>query len=144
LPPPQRNYAAEPTIKLLTGHSSSIRHQALLSNGKLVTGSRDSTARIWDLKTGHCLQTLKERTLEFIGLAVSPTGEIVTHHFMKGTSILCVWDSETGKKMQTIQVEGPICFTILPEGNIFTVETGKIHIFEDSDSTSGASVPSFL
>ena len=43
----------------LVGHTSTIRCMKMLDEGRCVTGSRDNTIRIWDIKHGTCLNVLR-------------------------------------------------------------------------------------
>lgn len=45
-------------IHTLTGHQSLTSGMELKDN-ILVSGNADSTVKIWDIKTGQCLQTLQ-------------------------------------------------------------------------------------
>jgi len=49
----------------LNGHVGEIVSLNFNSDGdKIVTGSFDKTARIWDTKTGKCIHVLDEHTKE--------------------------------------------------------------------------------
>ena len=49
-------------LSTLQGHENSIQCIEELSSGELVTGSQDSTIRIWDLKNNIPLRVLKQHT----------------------------------------------------------------------------------
>lgn len=44
--------------RVLTGHTGPVTSVTPLSDGRLVSGSRDGTVRIWDSNTGACLRTI--------------------------------------------------------------------------------------
>ena len=46
----------------LLGHGDTVISLAVLRNGRLSSGSRDRTIRIWDLTSLSCLQTLSGHT----------------------------------------------------------------------------------
>lgn len=66
----------------------------MLCSDKIVTGSFDKRAKIWDAKTGECLQTLKGHKMEIVCLSFDPHGMIVATGSMDHTAKL--WDVETG------------------------------------------------
>lgn len=45
-------------VHTLTGHQS-LTSGMELRNNILVSGNADSTVRVWDVRTGHCLHTLQ-------------------------------------------------------------------------------------
>jgi len=49
-------------IRNLKGHTQNVTALAVLSDGSLVSGSLDCTIKIWDTKTGDCLNTLSGHT----------------------------------------------------------------------------------
>ena len=53
----------------LSGHSSTVRWVKALSSSTLVSASRDTTVRIWDVKTGECTAVLEGHTATIRALA---------------------------------------------------------------------------
>jgi F-box and WD-40 domain protein CDC4 len=51
----------EKTIALY-GHSSTVRHVKAISASEVISSSRDSTLRIWNIKTGECGGVLEGHT----------------------------------------------------------------------------------
>lgn len=47
------------TLKTLAGHTDDILTIYQLKDGRLVSGSKDKTVKVWDVDTGLCIQTLK-------------------------------------------------------------------------------------
>jgi WD40 repeat protein len=89
----------------LEGHTDNIVRAIFSPDGKkVVTGSSDKTARIWDAETGKELQKL-EGHLGFVwSAAFSPDGKkVVTASWLDNTAR--IWDAETGKVLQ--KLEGP-------------------------------------
>jgi len=43
----------------LTGHGKNVTSLCLLGQNKIISGSWDGTAKVWDVETGECLQTLE-------------------------------------------------------------------------------------
>jgi dynein assembly factor with WDR repeat domains 1 len=64
---------------------------------KIVTGSFDRTAKIWDAKTGQRLHTLKGHKMEIVCLSFDPHGLLVATGSMDHTAKL--WDVETGQEI---------------------------------------------
>ena len=55
----------------LTGHSDHVYSLAVLDGGRLVSGSRDHTARVWDLGTLRCLKTLSGHSSDIFCVTLS-------------------------------------------------------------------------
>jgi WD40 repeat protein len=97
------------------GHTAGVTSVALSANGKyLVTGSKDTSAILWDLATGHALQVFQVHVWQLGGgawqvgsvncVAVSADGKrVVAAPQDKGASL---WDSATGKNLQFFQAHG--------------------------------------
>lgn len=68
---------------LLTQTSTCYHHFSVLQisfnpqGNRLLTGSSDKTARIWDVQTGQCLQVLEGHTDEIFSCAFNYKGNIV-------------------------------------------------------------------
>src|SRR5688572_1588110 len=63
---------ARPELVLQTGHTGAINAIALSSDGRfLVSGSEDSTIKLWDLATGNVLRTLDGHEKPVLAVAVS-------------------------------------------------------------------------
>jgi dynein assembly factor with WDR repeat domains 1 len=75
---------------ILTGILSSL----LSFRDKIVTGSFDRTAKIWDATTGQRYHTLKGHKMEIVCLSFDPHGLLVATGSMDHTAKL--WDVETG------------------------------------------------
>jgi len=61
---------------------------------KIVTGSFDRKAKIWDANTGERYHTLKGHKMEIVCLSFDPHGMLVATGSMDNTAKL--WDVETG------------------------------------------------
>lgn len=66
----------------------------LFYRDKIVTGSFDRTAKIWDANTGQRYHTLKGHKMEIVCLSFDPHGMLVATGSMDHTAKL--WDVETG------------------------------------------------
>jgi WD40 repeat protein len=60
---------------LLTGHSAAVVAVAISADGsRAITGSIDSTARVWDLASGRCEHVLADQTDQVGAVAISADG----------------------------------------------------------------------
>jgi len=111
---------ASTTVELvLKGHENVIIALAFSRDGrKLVSGSGDNTARIWDVRTGKCVQTLRGPENSVYGVAFSPDGRrVLTGSFDKTARI---WSAEDGTCMAVLREHSaevhPVAWN--PEGDI--------------------------
>lgn len=57
------------------GHSDSLRSATFSSDGaRILTGSMDQTARLWDAKSGALLSVLEGHNDPIVSVAISPDG----------------------------------------------------------------------
>ena len=91
--------AAEVSFIELKGHTDSVNCVALSSDGKkIVTGSDDGTARIWDVESKKEIQMLAGHTNR--DTAFSPDGKkFVMAHVDHAARI---WDVESNKELQKL------------------------------------------
>ncbi|PWY94950.1 hypothetical protein BO94DRAFT_562671 [Aspergillus sclerotioniger CBS 115572] len=80
----------------IAGHGEAILATSFspVNSSTMVTGSGDSTARIWDCDTGTPLHTLKGHTSWVLAVAYSPNGAMVATGSMDNT--VRVWDAKKG------------------------------------------------
>ena len=97
-------------LQTLTGHTEEVSSVAFSPDGKrIVTGSNDRTARLWDAATGQEILALKGHTLWITSVAFSPDGKrIVTGAGdysqpgkMQGEAK--VWDAATGQELLSLR-----------------------------------------
>jgi WD40 repeat protein len=65
---------------------------------RIVTGSDDYTAKVWDAKTGTELLTLKGHTNWVYSIAYSPDGQRIVTGDANGKTK--VWDAKTGVEVR--------------------------------------------
>ncbi len=83
-------------VKMLIGHTDSVTSVTFsFDSNYALTGSRDKTARFWDLKTGKTLLELKAHTDWINSVAISKTGKIALTGSRDKTTRL--WNLKTGK-----------------------------------------------
>ena len=84
-------------VQRFRGHTLLVRAVAHSSDGKrVVTGSADKTAILWDAASGKKLQTFPGHTGEIWSVALSGDGKLVVTGSVDRTAIL--WDAASGKK----------------------------------------------
>ena len=80
-------------LSTFRGHENTIRCIEELSSGELVTGSYDSTIRIWDLKNNIPLRVLKQHTDIVFCVKEHSSGQLLSGS--KDHSV-CVWNPKNG------------------------------------------------
>lgn len=67
---------------------------------RIVSGSNDSTIRLWDTSTGEELTKFQAHTGIVNSVSFSPDGMRIASG---GRNTICLWDSSAGKKLQTLK-----------------------------------------
>ena len=68
---------------------------------RIVSGSEDSTVKVWDAATGSCVRTLEGHGGWVNSVAVSPDGQRIVSG--SGDRTVKVWDAETGSCVRTLE-----------------------------------------
>lgn len=93
-------------IRDLTGHAAAVHCLAIMGN-RVASGSADSTARIWNWKTGVCLHVLRGHTGTVYSVAYTPEGPPISGGRRLITAshdrTIMVWESATALLMQKIE-----------------------------------------
>ncbi len=92
--------AAGPLLRVLAGHTDRVTALAALGSRRVVSGSRDQTVRIWDLRTGVNLLTLEGHTRTVTAVTATSPRRVVSASLDKTVR---VWDSETGEATSTLR-----------------------------------------
>ncbi|HZT41544.1 MAG TPA: hypothetical protein VFA07_05125 [Chthonomonadaceae bacterium] len=126
---PTLSPAGGPLLRILEGHSSTVYAVALTLDGKrAVSGSGDSTLKIWDLETGKPLQTLQGHSNWVSAVALSPDGKRAVSG--SGDNTLKVWDLEKGAILAEFTADGNVyaCATA-PNGKTIVAgdSLGRVH-----------------
>jgi WD40 repeat protein len=74
----------------LAGHTSEVHALTVLPDGKLVSGSDDTTVRVWDVATGECVSTF-QHSKGIWCLEVMPEGKLASGSFYDGD--ISVWEN---------------------------------------------------
>ncbi|KAK3807666.1 MAG: WD40-repeat-containing domain protein [Benniella sp.] len=85
-------------VRTLTGHSEFVRSVAFSPEGdRIVSGSYDDTARVWDIDSGSCTHILiGHMSGDVNGVAFSPIGDTVAS--ASDDKTVRVWDVTTGDR----------------------------------------------
>ena len=109
------------------GHNSFVVALAVVPAGVneavpglgIVSGGRDTTARLWDVDTAAEVSTLAAHQYQVNAVGVMPTGEIVTGGL---DGLLKVWKAGV-ETVSAKEHEGPIlCMAVLQNGTLLTGE----------------------
>ncbi|XP_038054566.1 NACHT and WD repeat domain-containing protein 2-like [Patiria miniata] len=109
----------------LEGHTEEVVSLAITSDSRLVlTGSRDNTARIWQIDNGTLVHTLTGHRETVYGVEIAPDDQsCVTYshmgEYMKSGKV-CVWNMETGDLIHRLKGH-----TGLSESNLAISVDGK-------------------
>ncbi|MEO2090442.1 MAG: serine/threonine-protein kinase [Gemmataceae bacterium] len=124
VPPRQRNWEwhflkhqALGGMFSLYGHRDEVRGVVYSPDGtRILTGSRDGTARLWDARTGTPVLELRGHTGFLSGVAFSPDGARVVTGSEDRTSK--VWDARTGTLLLDVRghTAGVLCVAFSPDG----------------------------
>ena len=80
-------------LRTLRGHQKPIQYIQELASGELVTGSQDSTIRIWDLKNYITLRVLKQHTDHVYCVKELSSGQLLSG---SRDHSVCVWNPKKG------------------------------------------------
>ncbi len=122
------------------GHKGLIMSLAFSPDDtRIVTGAKDSTAKVWDVATGKEVYTLPHA--DFVDFVTySPDGtHILTHAW---DSTLKLWDARTGKEVFTLQNIGmPVSYS--PDGQTLLVASRADNTAKLLDARTGKELASF-
>jgi WD40 repeat protein len=91
-----------PLRQILFGHTDWVHAVAVLMGGRrAISGSADTTLRVWDLVTGESLRTLEGHTGWVSSVAVLTEDSRALSASGDGT--LRLWDLETGETLRTLE-----------------------------------------
>ena len=103
-----------------SNNKSFSSYSPLGSEGKriLASGSADSTIKLWDSKSGNCLQTLQGHTSWVWSIVFNPKVTQLASGSYDQTVKL--WDFETGKCLKTLQghTSPVVCVAYSPDGKL--------------------------
>ncbi|GIW93017.1 MAG: hypothetical protein KatS3mg110_1058 [Pirellulaceae bacterium] len=99
---PQGELPVAQVIAAFEGHTGGVNSCSFSPDGqRIVTGSDDNTAIVWDAQSGQPLLTLNGHTEWIRCCAFSPDGRRIVAGSWDGTAI--VWDAECGQPLLTLE-----------------------------------------
>jgi len=103
---------------------------------RLLTGSRDHTAKLWDAATGDCIRTFAGHTDGVYSVAFSPDGTQVLTGSSDSTAKL--WDAASGECIRTFQAHAGSVTSVAfsPDGNRVLAGTAEGMVYVSA--TTGA------
>ena len=115
--------------KYLVGHSDDISSLLYLPNGKLLSGSKDKTIRVWDIKEQICEKVLKGSNGKIVNLAQLFDGSVISSC---SDGSINMWDIEMGHKLNVLnsQSVSAIIFIQLNDNFIFSSSKESIDIWK--------------
>jgi WD40 repeat protein/serine/threonine protein kinase len=94
--------AADAQVLALTGHTDRVRSATFSPDGRrILTGSYDKTARVWDAGSGRQMMVLAGHTDRVTSAAFSPDGRRVATGSADNTAR--IWDSSTGREITLLR-----------------------------------------
>ncbi|MBT8406773.1 MAG: WD40 repeat domain-containing protein, partial [Deltaproteobacteria bacterium] len=124
----------------LIGHETKIVDAKFSPDGiRVVTGSRDKTARLWTLD-GNPLGALMKHTAVVLSVDFSPDGRLVYTASLDGTAQ--IWDAATGKPVVApLQHRAAVTsISSSPDGSVVltTSSDGEVHLWNTKDGSPAA------
>ena len=103
-------------VRTLVGHSGSVYTVAVSPDGtRIVSGSTDSTIKVWDLASGACVRTLEGHSDMVLSVAVSSDGR----HIVSGSydKTVKIWDARHYRRVPHVLLRSQVQAThALPNG----------------------------
>ena len=113
---------------VLSAHTSCVRSVAFSSDGRsLVSGSNDTTVKLWDMQTGGVVKTFHGNT-DYVQ-SVSISADCTRIASGSGDYMIHLWDIQTGECLCTIEQVDPVLhvmFSPIDPQHIISVSNNKI------------------
>jgi WD40 repeat protein len=112
-------------LREFKGHEDYVMAVAVFHDKRrMVTGSWDSTLRLWDLEKGVMLKKMEGHSNEVLGLAISRDGQLIASSDEGGEVI--VWHGETGESLtQPIKAHSSAIYSLdfSPDGTVLATSS---------------------
>lgn len=111
------NARAERSLAVMRGHTGMVCSVAISPDGKrLLTGSTDRTARLWDVDTGAELAVLPGHASTIESAVFSPDGTRILTGSNDNTARL--WDAHTGAELAVLRGHAKVVYSVTfsPDG----------------------------
>lgn len=120
------------TIRVFTGHTSAVNWGDISPDGtRVVSGSFDLTARVWDMATAAPVHVLRGHTGVVSSAMFSPDGTLIVTTSSDGT--LRFWDAVSAEVVRSVTIDAPLPFAdFSPDGTrVVTVDTNGLGYLVD-------------
>ncbi|WP_017306791.1 response regulator [Spirulina subsalsa] len=104
-------------LHTLVGHTYWVQALTLTPDGRYaVSGSKDSTIKIWDILTGREVRTLVGHESAVLSIAVTPEGDRIVSSSTDDT--IKIWEFDSGEEIRTISSDSHKIYalTVSPDG----------------------------
>jgi WD40 repeat protein len=103
-------------LRIIIGHEDWVRTVVTLPDGRIASGSKDGTVRIWETETGRCLTILQGHKGSVRALAVLRDNKLASG---SEDATIRVWDTEQAKCVQVIdELSSVLALAALPNGRL--------------------------
>ena len=93
--------SSESSCAILRGHAGNVTKVIYSPDSKLIVStSGDTTIRLWDSKTGRCMNILSGHSHTVVGVSFSPDGKLLASSSVDKT--IRIWDVSTGTNILTL------------------------------------------
>lgn len=129
---PKKSFRKAWIHKVLVGHDKAVVSVCISRDAKLaVSGSEDSTVRMWNVATGECIRVLKTLSARPVlcarSLSLSADSRLLLFAGAYDKTFQ-VWDAGTGRCLQVIQGhDSRVNSACLSDDGRFAVSTGQDH-----------------
>src|SRR5271157_2555933 len=110
-------------VRTLSGHGYGVRALALTGDGRVVSGSDDGTAKVWDLNSGQEERTLSGHGGGVRALALTGDGRVVSG---SSDGTVKLWDLNSGSCLATVLTDSsPRSFDVKAVSDGITLVVGE-------------------